>query len=73
MEIFIWKGLILFILEKQNQNNKNIYFSCDLILEYNYINNKKYIQKYNYKTEKDEYKKDFFSCKTIEHGMGLYY
>ena len=71
--IYMEGGLILLKLEKQNENNKNADFSCDLILEYNDINNKKYVQKYSYKAEKDDYTKDFFSCKTIEHGMALYY
>ncbi len=71
--IYMEGGLILLKLEKQIQNNKNIDFSCVLILEYNDINGEKYIQEYNYQAEKDDYKKDYFSCKTIEHGMALYY
>ena len=66
-------GLILLKLEKQNKSNKKVDFSCDLILEYNDRNNQKYEQKYNYKVENDDYKRDFFSSKTIEHGMALYY
>ena len=66
-------GLILLKLEKQNKSNDKVDFSCDLILEYNDRNNQKYEQKYNYKVEKDDYKRDFFSSKTIEHGMALYY
>ena len=66
-------GLILLKLEKQNKSNDKVDFSCDLILEYNDRNNQKYEQKYNYKVEKDDYERDFFSSKTIEHGMALYY
>ena len=66
-------GLILLKLEKQNNNNNKDDFSCDLILEYIDINNKKYEQKYNYKEENVEYKRDFFSSNAIEHGMALYY
>ena len=71
--IYMEGGLILLKLEKQNNNDNKIDFSCDLILEYNDKDNKKYEQKYNYKVEKDDYQRDFFSCKTIEHGMALYY
>ena len=70
---FMEGGLILLKLEKQSYINNEVGFSCDLILEYTDINNKKYEQKYNYKAEKDDYKRDFFSSKTIEHGMALYY
>ena len=66
-------GLILLKLEKQMNSNIKVDFSCDLILEYTDINNKKYEQKYNYKTEKNDYERDFFSSKAIEHGMALYY
>ena len=64
-------GLILLKLEKQKNNDNKV--ECDLILEYSDINNKKYEQKYNYKAEKDDYKRDYFSSKAIENGISLYY
>jgi len=72
-DFYMEGGLILLKLEKQKNNDNKVDFSCDLLLEYNDINNRKYEQKYNYKVEKDDYKTDFFSSKAIEHGMALYY
>lgn len=71
-KIYMEGGLILLKLEKQNENN-SIDFNCELVLEYFDRNNQKYEQVYKYEVEKEEYKGDYFSCKTIEHGMALYY
>ena len=69
-EIFMEGGLILLKLQKQNQNKEKL--SCELILEFEDRNFKKYEQKYRYFI-KDEYTSDYFSSKGIEHGMSLYY
>ena len=58
-------GLILLKLEKQNNNVNKDDFSCDLILEYNDINNKKYEQKYSYKVEKGDYQGLFLALKEM--------
>ena len=75
-KIYMEGGLILLKLKNQNENIvDDIDFSCELILEYIDRNDKKYEQKYNYKYKvgKNGCKNDYFSSKTIEHGMALYY
>ena len=66
-------GLILLKLENKNENEYNIDSSCEIFLEYVDRDNRKYEQKYDYKIPKDNYTQDYFSSKTIEHGICLYY
>ena len=69
-EIFMEGGLILLKLQKQNESKEK--YSCELILDYEDRNCKKYEQKYQCFVN-DEYTSDYFSSKGIEHGMSLYY
>lgn len=69
-EIFMEGGLILLKLEKQNESIEK--YSCELILDYEDRNGKKYEQKYPYFIN-SEYTGDYFSSKGTEHGISLYY
>ena len=69
-EIFMEGGLILLKLQKQNEIKEK--YSCELILDFEDRNRKKYEQKYRFFIN-DEYASDYFSSKGIEHGMSLYY
>ena len=69
-ETFMEGGLILLKLQKEKQSKEK--FSCELILEFEDRNYKKYEQKYSYSIN-DNYTSDYFSSKGIELGMSLYY
>ena len=71
--IYMEGGLILLKLENKNENEYNIDSSCEIFLEYVDRDNRKHEQKYDYKIPKDNYTQDYFSSKTIEHGICLYY
>ena len=70
-KIYMEGGLIL--LKLKDEKGGNIDSLCELILEYNDRDNKRYEQKFNYIIQKDEYNQEYFSSKTIEHGIALYY
>ena len=69
--IFMEGGLILLKLKNQNDSNKN-YF-CELTLKYDDRNFKPIEQKYEYEIKNEDNTGDYFSSKSIEKGIGLYY
>jgi len=69
--IYMEGGLILLKLKNQNDSNKN-YF-CELTLKYDDRNFKPIEQKYEYEIKNEDYTGDYFSSKSIEKGIGLYY
>ena len=69
--IYMEGGLILLKLKNQNDSNKN-YF-CELILKYDDRNFKPIEQKYEYEIKNEDNPGDYFSSKSIEKGIGLYY
>ena len=70
--IYMEGGLILLKLKKITENKDND-SGCEITLEYFDRNNKKYEQYYKYNIKIDQFKENYFSSKTIEHGMALYY
>ena len=71
--IYMEGGLILLKLKKQNQNNSNKNFLCELILKYDDRNYNPIEQKYEYEIKIEDNAEDYFSSKSIEKGIGLYY
>jgi hypothetical protein len=69
--IYMEGGLILLKLKNQNDSNKN-YF-CELTLKYDDRNFKPIEQKYEYEIKNEDNTGDYFSSKSIEKGIGLYY
>ena len=69
--IYMEGGLILLKLKNQNDSNKN-YF-CELTLKYDDRNFKPIEQKYEYEIKNEDNPGDYFSSKSIEKGIGLYY
>ena len=70
-ENYMEGGLILLKLEKQN--NENINFSCELILEYEDRNFVKSEQRYKYEVNDESTADNYFSSKAIEKGIALHY
>ena len=70
-ENYMEGGLILLKLEKQN--NENINFSCELILEYEDRNFIKSQQRYKYEVNDESTADNYFSSKAIEKGIALHY
>ena len=70
-ENYMEGGLILLKLEKQN--NENINFSCELILEYEDRNFVKNEQRYKYEVNDESTADNYFSSKAIEKGIALHY
>ena len=70
-ENYMEGGLILLKLEKQN--NENINFSCELILEYEDRNFVKNEQRYKYEVNDESTTDNYFSSKAIEKGIALHY
>jgi hypothetical protein len=69
--VYMEGGLILLKLKNQNDSNKN-YF-CELTLKYDDRNFKPIEQKYEYEIKNEDNPGDYFSSKSIEKGIGLYY
>ena len=69
--VYMEGGLILLKLKNQNDSNKN-YF-CELTLKYDDRNFKPIEQKYEYEIKNEDNTGDYFSSKSIEKGIGLYY
>jgi hypothetical protein len=71
--IYMEGGLILLKLMKQTPNDSNKNLLCELILKYDDRSYNPVEQKYEYEIKMEENSGDYFSSKSIEKGIGLFY